>query len=209
MVEIFSKIITNVLTALYQPFWFAVLFSVMFMFFSLYAKEHGWKESIKTWLQTFKTSSTFRRVFLLVFYTTMILFRTLLNRNLWLNPLSEVMGGWWICEDGELTTEPIENLMLFIPFTVLLLWAISSQAEIKRKVLKNFSFGTLLWQSLKIVFIFSLTIEFLQLFLRLGSFQLSDLFYNTLGGGIGGIIYWIGYKVKHRENKDIKDSIGN
>ena len=30
--EIISKIITNVLTALYQPFWFAVILSVLFMF---------------------------------------------------------------------------------------------------------------------------------------------------------------------------------
>ena len=26
----------------------------------------------------------------------MILFRTLLNHNMWMNPLSDVMGGWWI-----------------------------------------------------------------------------------------------------------------
>lgn len=42
---------------------------------------------------------------------------------------------------------------------------------------------------------FSLGIEFTQLFLRLGTFQLADLFYNTLGGFIGGIIYLIGSKV--------------
>ena len=30
--QIISKIITNVLTALYQPFWFAVILSVLFMF---------------------------------------------------------------------------------------------------------------------------------------------------------------------------------
>lgn len=30
--EIISTIITNVLTALYQPFWFAVILSVLFMF---------------------------------------------------------------------------------------------------------------------------------------------------------------------------------
>ncbi|MGH1941946.1 VanZ family protein [Enterococcus faecium] len=33
--------------------------------------------------------------------------------------------------------------------------------------------------------------EFLQLFLHIGTFQLSDLFYNTLGGGIGGVIYYL------------------
>ena len=38
--------------------------------------------------------------------------------------------------------------------------------------------------------IFSISIEMLQLFLRLGTFQLSDLFYNTVGGMIGGLMYY-------------------
>lgn len=37
---------------------------------------------------------------------------------------------------------------------------------------------------------FSISIEMLQLFLRLGTFQLSDLFYNTVGGMIGGLMYY-------------------
>lgn len=41
-----------------------------------------------------------------------------------------------------------------------------------------------------IAFIFSISIEALQLFLRLGTFQLSDLFYNTVGGMIGGLMYY-------------------
>ena len=40
-------------------------------------------------------------------------------------------------------------------------------------------------------FLFSLTIETLQLMLRLGTFQLSDICYNTLGGMIGGVMFWI------------------
>ena len=52
--------------------------------------------------------------------------------------------------------------------------------------------------STKITFLFSFAIEMLQLFLRLGTWQLSDLFYNTLGGAIGGLIYYAGYKVNHR-----------
>ena len=51
------------------------------------------------------------------------------------------------------------------------------------------------WQSVKVVFFFSLSIEFLQLFLRLGTFQLSDFFFNTLGGLIGGIIYFVSVKI--------------
>ena len=40
-----------------------------------------------------------------------------------------------------------------------------------------------------IAFIFSVSIEMLQLLLRLGTFQLSDIFYNTVGGMIGGLMY--------------------
>lgn len=56
--------------------------------------------------------------------------------------------------------------------------------------------ASILWYSTKVTFLFSLTIEFLQLFLRLGTFQLSDLCYNTLGGAMGGVLYWMGWKVK-------------
>ena len=56
----------------------------------------GWKNAIVTWYQKFKESVFFRKLFLLAFVTSMILFRTLLNRNLWMNPLSDVMGGWGI-----------------------------------------------------------------------------------------------------------------
>lgn len=53
--------------------------------------------------------------------------------------------------------------------------------------------------STKVAFLFSLTIEFLQLFLRLGTFQLSDLCYNTLGGAMGGVLYWMGWKIQKRK----------
>lgn len=198
MFEIVKKIIANVLTALYQPFGFSLIMSIIFMVLYLYVKDKGWKVVVKQWMSEFRTSRLFRRVFLFVFYITMILFRTLLNRNMWANPVSNVIGVWGIYnENGELTTEVLENLALFIPFTVLLLWCF------KEKLLgQTVKLGKTLWQSVKIVFLFSLSIEFLQLFLRLGTFQLSDLFYNTLGGFVGGLIYWCGYKFVHRNKKD-------
>ena len=126
MVDIIKNIITNVLTALYHPFGFSVLLAVLFMFLYLYAMEHGWKESLLKWWRAFRTDVTFRRTFFLAFYTAMILFRTLLNRNLWMNPLSNVMGGWGIWEtvNGErkLTTECIENVIMMVPFTSIVMW---------------------------------------------------------------------------------------
>lgn len=189
--EILKAIITNVLTALYQPFWFSIILSVLFMF--VYKTFPSIRQAAKEWISWFKSDAIFRRTFLLVFYTVMILFRTLLNRNMWANPVSNVIGVWGLYNTkGELTTECIENLALFIPFTVLLL------CVAKERILKRMTIGVALWNSTKITFLFSFAIEMLQLFLRLGTWQLSDLFYNTLGGAIGGLIYYTGYKVKHR-----------
>ena len=188
-IDLLGKILTNILTALYETFGFSLLLSFLAMFFYLYAYEsaaagNGWKSAIVTWYQKFKESVFFRK-FLLVFVTSMILFRTLLNRNLWLNPLSDVMGGWGIWEtvNGEqkLTTECIENVIMMIPFLAVVMWTFEEKIGNDWK--------KILCYSGKIAFIFSVSIEMLQLLLRLGTFQLSDIFYNTVGGLLGGLMY--------------------
>ena len=186
MIKVFTKILTNILTALYEPFGFSILLSFLAMFFYLYAYEpteagKGWKSAIVTWYKKFKESVFFRKLFALAFVSSLILFRTLLNRNLWMNPLSNVMGGWGIWEtvNGErkLTTECIENVIMMVPFSLVVMWTF----DVK---------GKILWQSGKIAFIFSVSIEMLQLLLRLGTFQVADIFYNTIGGLIGGLMYY-------------------
>lgn len=193
MKELVQSIISNILTGLYQPFWFALLLSVVFMF--CWKNYQSVKQATLQWIEWYKTEASFRRMFFLVFYTVMILFRTLLNRVMWLNPVSNIIGVWGLHKESKgeliLTTEVPENLALFIPFTILLLWTY------RDKILNKVTLVHTLWQSTKIVFLFSFTIEMLQLFLRLGTWQLSDLFFNTLGGFIGGLIYWIGYRIKH------------
>lgn len=196
MLEMIKSILTHVLTALYQPFGFAVLLAILFMFVYLTAEEQGWKVLFRKWCLSFKNNKYFRRLFYLSFYSGMILFQTLLNRNMWANPLSNVMGSWGLYnENGEFTTEAIENYILFIPFTILLLWALG---ETRWKELGKCR--QVLWKAVKIVFLFSLSIEFTQLFLRLGTFQLSDLAYNTLGGLVGGFIYWVCAKGKNKKH---------
>ena len=191
-IDLLGKIITNILTALYEPFGFSLLLSFLAMFFYLYAYApaaagKGWKNAIVTWYQKFKESVFFRKLFLLAFVTSMILFRTLLNRNLWMNPLSDVMGGWGIWEtvNGEqkLTTECIENVIMMVPFSAVVAWTFGEK---------------ILWQSGKIAFGFSISIEMLQLLLRLGTFQLSDIFYNTVGGVLGGLLYCVVMKARKR-----------
>ena len=198
-IDLLGKILTNILTALYEPFGFSLLLSFLAMFFYLYAYEPtaaggGWKNAIVTWYQKFKEIVFFRKLFLLALVTSMILFRTLLNRNLWLNPLSKVMGGWGIWEtvngERQLTTECIENVIMMVPFSAVVMWTFQEKV--------GYGWKKILWQSGKIAFVFSLIIEMLQLLLRLGTFQLSDIFYNTVGGVLGGLLYCVTMKARKR-----------
>lgn len=109
-----------------------------------------------------------------------------------MNPLSNVMGGWGIWEtvngEKQLTTECIENVILMMPFTGMVMWTF----EINEKVV---------WKSTKLGLIFSVSIEMLQLLLRFGTFQVSDIVYNTLGGMLGGIVYLGAKKVHEKLSK--------
>ena len=197
-----DKIVSNILISLYQPFWFAVLLSVFVLFFYLFSCDSsnagkGWKESCKAWIEKFRIDVVFRKLFFLTFFTVLILFRTLLNRSMWANPVSNVMGGWWIWKvdtNGEkvLTTECFENIILMFPFTVLLMWTA------KEKLIKHLKIKNIILKCAQVAFLFSVCIEFLQLFLRLGTFQLSDIFYNTFGGCLGGMAYGVCWKLKKR-----------
>ena len=111
-----------------------------------------------------------------------------------MNPLSKVMGGWgiWEIENGEqkLTTECIENVIMMVPFSAVVMWTFGEKI--------GNGWKKSLWQSGKIAFIFSVSIEMLQLLFRLGTFQLSDIFYNTVGGVVGGLVFYAAMKARKR-----------
>ena len=189
---IIGKIIIDILTSIYQPFWFAILLSIMTMFFYLYGAGKGWKAAVYTWVSHFKKDREFRKKYILFFYITMVLFKTLINRNMWMNPLSDVWGVWGIYTYNSvtgqrvLTSECIENFLLFMPYIILIFW------NFEEKIFgKKVYIGKIVLESIKIAFLSSLTIELLQLLLRLGTIQISDLFFNTVGGLVGGIIYFL------------------
>ena len=53
-IELLGRILTNILTALYEPFGFSLLLAFLAMFFYLYAYEptiagKGWKSAIVVW----------------------------------------------------------------------------------------------------------------------------------------------------------------
>lgn len=106
---------------------------------------------------------------------------TVLNREIWFDLLGKLFGGWGLYEDGQFTTESIENFMLFVPFSILFLWVFHKELLGESE---NIRFGKTVWEATKVVAIFSFMIEFTQLLFHLGTFQISDLTYNTLGGAV-------------------------
>lgn len=199
--QIFNNVLTNVLASLYQEFFSALVFAFLFMFLYMFAQQNGgFKRAIKIFLTNFQKHKSYRYVFYFAFYCAMILFRTLLCRQLWVDPLNNVLGSWSLYDtEGHIQTEGIENFILFIPFTILYFWMISQMKEYKAR--------WILVHSITYSFLFSICIEFLQLLLKLGSFQLSDIFYNTLGGFVGGIIYVCAHKKSDHENKEGKEEV--
>ena len=75
------SIIRSVLTALYEPFWAALLLAVVGMFVFLYAKEHHWEinnflpQMVHVWCQGFRSSLTFVEHFYWCLIQPVILFR--------------------------------------------------------------------------------------------------------------------------------------
>ena len=92
--------------------------------------------------------------------------------------------------EQKLTTECIENVIMMVPFTSMVIWTFQEKV--------GSSWKKILWYSGKVAFIFSISIEVLQLLLRLGTFQLSDIFYNTVGGVLGGLMYCALMKTRKR-----------
>lgn len=198
--HVIGHVIEDILVAIYQPLLFSLLFSVVAMFFVMYANEHGWRpteylsQATRSWKAAFAGSALFRSEFFLVLFVVLVLFRTLLLRPMWLNPLSDVLGGWGLYDsDGSFTPEAIENFILFIPFSLLL-----SDVLHKGGGDEGRSESWVLKRASQAPAVFSLIIECLQLVLRLGTFQISDLFYNTVGGIVGAVIYHLVLRTRAR-----------
>ena len=85
---------------------------------------------------------------------------------------------------------------MMVPFTSVVMWTFQEKV--------GSSWKKILWYSGKMAFIFSVSIEMLQLFLRLGTFQLSDLFYNTVGGAVGGLMYYAAMKAREFNQREDK-----
>lgn len=196
-----TRVIVHVLTAIYESFWAAVLFAILIGCLDICLRKlnknsfNKFKYIWKMFIDEIKGRKVFKFQLLYYFIVALILFRTLINRDMWANPLENVLGVWGFYRNGEFTTEIIENFILFIPFSFSRIMSLDINKQ--RNV-----FG-LYVNTVYVSFLFSLSIETLQLLLRLGTFEISDIFFNTVGGLTGEIIFLILYNIKKRCKKNV------
>lgn len=97
------------------------------------------------------------------------------------DPTSKIFGGWTIIERGyTFEVLALANFLLFTPFAVALcIYLIKyKNADNKKLILLPTAMS----------FVLTLAIELTQLIASMGTFQISDLVYNTLGGTFGALL---------------------
>lgn len=130
---------------------------------------------------------------LLYIYAYIIIHRTLLGRYAKIDPLSDVLGGWkiYMTQYCGLDYQVIGNIIMFIPLGLLL-----ALSFYRRK-----GGGKIIALCAVHSFSFSVFIEATQLVFSLGTFQLSDMVYNTVGGIIGAGLYIAAEKLTAKKQK--------
>lgn len=182
MVRIIEIVITDILKDISEYIVSSTVFGILFIFIMEYEKNIGLFGVLRKIKRKFiKDKKNIYRLLLFI-YIYFILDKTLLDRTFGAKnnlELALTIPNILKINNARDNIEAIENLIFFIPYTFFLFQSFSLK---KSKDIKN---------TLILSFLTSLVIEVLQLLTTLGTFQLSDLLYNTLGGVIGYIIYRI------------------
>lgn len=135
-----------------------------------------------------KSKEALRRKCLYV-YLTMILSITLFLRSYQPNPFKEIVGKWFLrYRSGFWHHSNIENILLFIPLCPLVFV----------NLYKKHGLIGVLWRGIVLSVGTTLLIEVTQAIFHRGTFQLSDLFFNTIGGVIGLLIYMVTKAIKQK-----------
>lgn len=188
-----ESIINDLFLSIYRYLGFGIVFGTVTMLAWPEISRKGIDLILKTFISELKHNSLYRWKFIFFIYLFMVLSRTLICRNIWQSPWANVIGEWGIyTAEGTYNTEGLLNILLFAPLTLFGLLGFHAYIESKCDIT---SISVILFV-LKYSLTFSLTIELCQLFLRLGTFQLSDIAQNTIGGIIGAVLYLIICKVK-------------
>lgn len=183
----------DVFYSIYQYLGFGLIFAVICMIALPEVEQKGLKKCFIQQWHKFRTDKITRYRFAFFTILFMVLSRTLICRNIWQCPWENIIGEWGVfTSDGAPNTEGMLNILLFVPLAYFGVLGFCQQDGLYKGILFNI---------VKLSFGFSCLIEISQLLLRLGTFQLSDIFQNTLGGFIGAVICTMQQKIMKRGKK--------
>ena len=183
----------DVFYSIYQYLGFGLIFAVICMIALPEVEHKGLKKCLIHQWHKLRTDKITRYKFAFFTLLFMVLSRTLICRNIWQCPWENIIGEWGVfASDGTLNTEGMLNVLLFVPLAYFGVLGFFQQDGLDKEILFNI---------VKTSFGFSCLIEICQLFLRVGTFQLSDIFQNTLGGFIGVAVWAMQQKIMKRGKK--------
>lgn len=187
--ELLTNVLLDIWDVLSSYCLTALLFSVFFTVVYVLLGYEGKKSFFKQLADTFRKDREFQRFFVLVYFFFLLICKTLLCRiGMGLEPLGSIMNGWLFTGNKYLNppSQSIENIIMLMPYPVLIYWNYHDEIFHGNFTLKNVAV-----KSFFITLGMSAFIEVSQTVFALGTLQLSDLFYNTLGGVMSGILYYI------------------
>ena len=132
------------------------------------------------WLRSWKTRKN-RLCFWMFLYFSLLFSVTLLTRSYQPNPFLNIKGKLFLrYRSGAWHHGNIENIILFLPLCPLVL--VNCKDFRRGGALKT------LWRCILLSAGTTILIETMQAILHLGTFQLSDLLFNLIGGLIGALL---------------------
>lgn len=160
----------------------AIIFNTVLMLVR-YKKEKG-TDSLKVYAKGYITKGLIGRIiaesyFIMPMWAAVIV-RLFMPRQ---EPLSDIFGGWWLFVfEYTYSFDFLVNIIMFVPMAAMMCLYRRSNGT---KTLDLTKIGTF---SVLASIAYSGVIEALQIILRVGTFQISDLVYNLVGAIAGAII---------------------
>ena len=175
-----SPFLRYILSSLFSTLFFSLLFSYLIM--QVISFNVLGKGNRKGMLKKLFKNKDMLCLFLFIYFTFAVFFITVIQRECTYAPLTSVFGGWSIYNDNHtIDYQVIGNILMFVPSSFLFCIMIREEESFVKIILK----------CLLASLLFSAFIELCQLIFSKGTFQFSDIVYNTLGGLLGAVIFVI------------------
>lgn len=182
MLAVLNMIIHHINKVIVEYYVATVVFFIFTAIIIYISEKIGFKKFLGEIKDKFFKDYLYKWKILFFTYFYFVLDKTLISRDIGnINSFEYAFKGGWLflVKDTWNKVQAIENIIFFIPFSFFLLLGFYNLEGKKLELFKEI---------ISISFKFSLFIELLQFIFTLGTFQLSDIVYNVLGGIIGYIL---------------------